>query len=48
MEESKMKMKELISIEDKNYTINQLKIQSRWREIMKLAKTAELKNQSIL
>jgi dynein regulatory complex subunit 2 len=45
MEESRLKMKEKIAIEEKNYAINQLKIQTRWREIMKLAKTAELKNQ---
>lgn len=46
MEEHKLKMKEKIEIEDKNYKINQLKIQTRWREIMKLAKTQDLKNQS--
>ena len=51
MEEARQKAKEKIAIEEQNYKVNELKIQTRWREIMKqgsrfnIAKTEEVRKQ---
>ncbi|ORY37053.1 hypothetical protein BCR33DRAFT_854921 [Rhizoclosmatium globosum] len=45
MEETKAKAKEKQLVEEKNSKLNNLKIQARWRDIMKLVKVKELKSQ---
>ncbi|KAJ3261122.1 Dynein regulatory complex subunit 2 [Boothiomyces macroporosus] len=45
MEEMKQKANEKRIAEEKIYRLNSLKIQNRWKEIMKQAKSIELKNQ---
>lgn len=45
MEELKMKAKEKQQQEEKISNLNSLKIQNKWRDIMKAAKTADLKEQ---
>jgi len=40
------KLKEKVAFEEKNSKLNMLKINNRWREIMKIAKSQELKNQA--
>ncbi|ORX34612.1 hypothetical protein BCR36DRAFT_588550, partial [Piromyces finnis] len=40
------KLKEKVEFEEKNSKLNMLKINNRWREIMKIAKSQELKNQA--
>ncbi|KAJ3300086.1 Dynein regulatory complex subunit 2, partial [Borealophlyctis nickersoniae] len=45
MEQIKEKAKEKQAVEEKIAHLNQLKIQNRWREIMKAAKSRELENQ---
>jgi len=40
------KLKEKVEFEEKNSKLNMLKINNRWREIMKIAKSKELKNQA--
>ncbi|KAJ3017057.1 UNVERIFIED_CONTAM: Dynein regulatory complex subunit 2 [Siphonaria sp. JEL0065] len=45
MEETKAKAKEKQLVEEKNSKLNNLKIQARWREIMKQVKVNQLKSQ---
>ncbi|KAI8803969.1 hypothetical protein BJ742DRAFT_742477 [Cladochytrium replicatum] len=45
LEQMKDKAKEKVNIESKNAKLNQIKIQNRWREIMKLAKLRQLQSQ---
>jgi len=40
------KLKEKVEFEEKNSKLNMLKINNRWREIMKIVKSQELKNQA--
>jgi len=40
------KLKEKVEFEEKNSKLNMLKINNRWREIMKIAKSKELKSQA--
>ncbi|OAJ38854.1 hypothetical protein BDEG_22753 [Batrachochytrium dendrobatidis JEL423] len=45
LDEVRQKTMDRIALEEKNFKLNNLKIQNRWREIMKLAKSDELKKQ---
>ncbi|KAJ3209492.1 Dynein regulatory complex subunit 2 [Dinochytrium kinnereticum] len=45
LEQLKAKAKERQAVEEKNAKLNQLKIQNRWRELMKMSKAAELRSQ---
>ncbi|KAJ3195879.1 Dynein regulatory complex subunit 2 [Irineochytrium annulatum] len=45
MDQLKAKAKEKQAIEEKNARLNNLKIQNRWRELMKAAKASELRSQ---
>nr|KAJ3421432.1 Dynein regulatory complex subunit 2 [Polyrhizophydium stewartii] len=45
LEEAKQKAKDRIALEERNFHLNNLKIQNRWREIMKAAKSEELRRQ---
>ncbi|KAJ3324163.1 Dynein regulatory complex subunit 2 [Blyttiomyces sp. JEL0837] len=45
MDEIKIKAKEKQTIEERHARINLLKIQNKWRELMKLAKSVELRGQ---
>eukprot|EP00842_Homolaphlyctis_polyrhiza_P000154 jgi/Hompol1/1139/HPOL_001068-RA len=43
IEEAKLKAKEKLMAEEKNFHLNTLKIQNRWRDIMKIVKSEELR-----